>query len=167
MAGFPGHLTPAQLKAYQQFRAELKERRASTSVYQEMVENYSALEPESYELCRYLRSQNFNVKKVFAYMDHHAPRWKEAATQDFYPNVEDAVGAPLSVLLTQFPSLYYGFSKQGYPCCYFNAGGLSVEGIECITDCDRLANLIWYNMMHDLKYNKFPEAKQRHPDFVR
>eukprot|EP00977_Amphora_coffeiformis_P005994 scaffold1276_cov162-Amphora_coffeaeformis.AAC.14 len=164
--GFPGFLKPDQLQAYRQLRDELR-RHPPDSIYHQMVYNYIDLEPESYALCRYLRLYYFHVKKVFHHMDHHAARWKQAATRDFYPNVQDAVGAPLSVLLTQFPSLYYGLSKQGYPCCYFSAGTLSVEGIECVTEPDNLANVIWHNMMHDMKYNKFPEAKKRHPDFKR
>ena len=164
--GFPGYLKPDQLKAYRQLRDELR-RHPSDSIYHEMVYYYSDLEPESYALCRYLRLYNFNVKKVIHHMDHHAARWKEAGTHDFYPNMFEAVGAPLSVLLTQFPSLYYGLSKKGYPCCYFNAGALSVEGVECVTEPDNLANVIWHNMMHDMKYNKFPEAKKRHADFKR
>ena len=164
--GFPGFLTPTQLKAYRQLRDELRQQ-SSDSIYHQMVYNYSELEPESYALCRYLRMYNFHVKRVWHHMDHHADRWKQAATHDFYPTVFDAVGAPLSVLLTQFPSLYYGLSKKGYPCCYFSAGPLSVEGIECVTEPDNLANFIWHNMMHDLKYNKFPQAKKRHPDLKR
>ena len=100
-------------------------------------------------------------------MDKYAESWQEAAVDDFYPDVSQAVGAPLSVLLTQFPSLYYGLSRGGYPCCYFNAGKLSVEGIECFTDCDKLPRVIWYTMMHDLKYQKFPAAQRRNPQFQR
>ena len=73
----------------------------------------------------------------------------------------------MSVLLAQFPSLYYGLSKQGYPVCYFNAGRISVEGVECVTDPELLGNVIWHYMMHDLKYRKFPEAKKRRPGFKR
>ena len=169
--GFPGHLKPDQLKALQQLRSELKKAQQNptkkNNVYREMVYTYSQLEPESYALCRYLRLYNFNVQKVFHHMDKSADLWNEAGKHGFYPNVVDAVGAPLSVLLTQFPSLYYGLSKQGYPCCYFNAGALSVEGIECVTDATRLANFIWHNMMHEMKYNYFPEAQKRHPEFKR
>lgn len=167
LSGFPGQLTPAQLKAYQEFRTKLREGGADTAVYRDMVDNYRAVEPESYALCRYLRLHKFNVKKTFVFMHEHKHKWNEAAANDFYPNIEKAVGAPLSVLLTQFPSLYYGNSKEGYPVCYFNAGGLCAEGMECVTKPENLANVIWYNMMHDLKYNLFPAAKKRHPDFVR
>jgi len=164
--GFPGFLRPDQLKSYQHLRDEIRQH-PSNSIYHEMMYNYTDLEPESYALCRYLRQYNFHVKKVFHHMDRHAEQWKRAKTNDFYPNMSDAVGAPLSVLLTQFPSIYYGLSKRGYPCCYFNAGAISVEGIECVTDTENLANVIWHNMMHDMKYNKFPEAQKRHPGFKR
>lgn len=166
MTGFPGHLTPKQLHVYQQFRDELL---TKSEIHQQMVYNYSSvhLEPESYALCRFLRERNFHLKDVWKHMDKHVAAWEAAAQHDFYPNVEAATGAPLSVLLTQFPSLYYGNSKEGYPCCYFSAGKLSPEGVECITDGDRLANTVWYNLMHDLKYSKFPEAKKRNPHFLR
>lgn len=164
--GFPGYLKPDQLKALQVLREAIK-RKGKHSIYYEMMYAYIDLEPEPYALCRYLRLYHFNVKKVFQHMDKSADLWTEARKHDFYPTIADAVHAPASVLLTQFPSLYYGLSKKGYPCCYFNAGALSAEGIECVTDASNLANFIWHTMMHYMKKNKFPEAKKRHPDFIR
>jgi hypothetical protein len=142
--GFPGSLTTDQLKAYQRFREELHRR---GGVYTEMVYNYKGLEPEPYALCRYLRYCNFHVDRIFAYMDQHTNRWNAAKGHDFYPNIYEAVGAPLSVLLTQFPSLYMGYAKDGYPCCYFDSGGLSLEGVECVTDLERIPNYIWVSFL--------------------
>jgi hypothetical protein len=164
--GFPGFLKPDQLKALQELREAIK-KKGKHSIYHEMVYAYIDLEPEPYALSRYLRLYHFNVKKVFQHMDKSADLWTEARKHNFYPTISDAVHAPASVLLTQFPSLYYGLSKKGFPCCYFNAGALSAEGIECVTDPANLANFIWHTMMHYMKKDKFPEAKKKHPEFMR
>jgi len=159
--GFPGSLTPRQLDAYQEFRAEVHRR---GGVYREMVYCYNEIEPEPYALCRFLRNANFNPNRAFKYMDEHVEDWQEAKKKNFYPDAN--VGCPLSVLLTQFPSLYAGFAKDGFPVCYFHSGSLSIEGIECVTDLDRLPYFIWYTMMHDIR-KIYAEAIARNPSLGR
>lgn len=162
--GFPGSLTEHQLKAYQKFRSELQRR---DQIYRDMVYAFSHVEPEAYALCRFLRFCNFHVEKTFHYMDRHTSKWEEAAKCDFYPDSQKAVGAPMSVLLTQFPSLYFGNARAGYPVCYFRAENLSEEGIECITNLDRLPNVIWFSVMNHLRHKMYPKAQEIDPSFVR
>lgn len=160
--GFPGSLTHHQLACYQEFRSEVKRR---GGVYEEMVYCYKDIEPAPYALCRFLRWANFHVEKVFKYMDSHVKQWNEAKKHNFYPDAGIA-GAPLSVLLTQFPSVYTGFAKEGFPVCYFHSSNLSVEGIDCVTDVERLPNFIWYTMLHDIK-RIYVEAMTRQPTMKR
>lgn len=134
-------------------------------IYEEMVYCYKEIEPEPYALCRFLRWANFHPDKVFKYMDSHVERWEEAKKHNFYPDA--SVGAaPLSVLLTQFPSVYTGFAKEGFPVCYFHSSNLSVEGIDCVTDVENLPHFIWYTMLHEIK-RIYAEAKSRHPSLNR
>lgn len=161
--GFPGNLTRHQLKAYLEFKTLLHQR---GGVYKEMVYCYRDIEQEPYALCRYLRFCNFNVPRVFKYMDEHVEKWEIAKANDFYPTIWEAVGAPVNVLLTQFPSVYSGYSRDGYPVCYFNSGSVNVEGIECICDTATLPNFIWYTMMHDVK-DIFAKVQAIHPEFNR
>jgi hypothetical protein len=159
--GFPGSLDRRQLAAYQEFRAEIK-RRGGT--YLEMIYCYKELESEPYAICRFLRYWYFNVSKTLKYMDEHIEAWEEAKKHDFYPDAD--VGAPLSVLLTQFPSVYQGFAREGFPVCYFHSRNLSIEGIECVTDIERLPNFIWYTMMHDIR-RIFTQAIAKNPSLGR
>lgn len=159
--GFPGSLNPRQLAAYQDFRSELQQRDA---VYREMVYCYKEIEPEPYALCRFLRWSNFHPGKTLKFMDGIVERWQQAKKHNFYPDAN--VGCPLSVLLTQFPSLYSGYAKEGFPVCYFHAGNLSIEGIECVTDLERLPCFIWYTMLHNIK-RIYAEAIARNPSLGR
>lgn len=84
----------------------------------------------------------------------------------FFKDSDEAIGAPTSVLLTQFPSLYSGCAKSGVPINYFRAGRVSVDGIDCITDFEKLTDYSWHAIMHEFK-SQVAEAQKKNPDAVR
>lgn len=142
--GFPGALDIDQLAKYRELRSQLQRR---GGVYLEMAYAYEEFEGHEDALCRYLRYCNFNVPNVFKFMDTRMEIWEIAKKNDFYPDA--GFRAPLSVFLSQFPSVYKGFAKDGYPVCYLENGKISVEGVSCITDLDKVPNFIWYTLMHE------------------
>mmetsp|Transcript_51292 Transcript_51292/g.76120 ORF Transcript_51292/g.76120 Transcript_51292/m.76120 type:complete len:533 (+) Transcript_51292:137-1735(+) len=164
LRGYPGDLTDSEVAACLEFRKQLKTR--DNPAYQEMVASFQSVEEEPYALCRFLRARQFKVDEVFEMMDVGADVWKDGKDHDFYPDADEAIGAPLTILLTQYPLVYHGSAKNGCPVSYFRAGEVVVEGVECITPIDGLTNLAWHYQMH-----KFPavvaEAQSTNPDVVR
>ena len=80
--GYPGNLTPKELAACQQFRAELKKR---DKIWEEVVRVYDPVETEPYALCRFLRARQFNVSKVLEMISETLEIWREARTHGYYP----------------------------------------------------------------------------------
>jgi hypothetical protein len=78
----------------------------------------------------------------------------------------DAIGAPVNVLLSQMPTFYFGCAKNGSPVAYARAAGLSIEGIECVTELSRIENYSWYVTLHKFK-SQVARAQQFNPDMVR
>jgi len=81
-------------------------------------------------------------------------------------DLENVVDAPISVMVTQFPFLYMGNSKAGFPVCYFDAGKLCVDGWECVTKLENLQKLAWYMMVYVAK-PCYINARALNSDFVR
>lgn len=146
--GYPGHLTEKEFDACVKFRKQLRERE---SVYRDMVDAFSPVEDEAFAVCRFMRSRNFNLEEVFRMMDGYLDLWKEGKENNFFPDAEEAVGAPESVLLTQFPLLISGRAKNACPIAYFDASNIHLEGIECVTALERIPNYVWHVVMHKLK----------------
>jgi len=161
--GFPGELTKDELTICQTFHSELNER---DSVYKEMVRAFSTVEDEAYSLCRFLRARKFDIDEVFKMMDDAVPFWKEAKAQNFYPDLNNALGAPLSVVTTQFPTFKFGIAKNGCPVTYTLAGRINAEGINCMIDLDGLLKVQWNNIMFQF-VEKIAESQAEHPSFVR
>lgn len=149
--GYPGELTEEELSDCLRFRSELNRRKTDgESRYRQMVDAFHGVEEEAYALCRFLRARKFDVEAVFEMMEEGLDVWKEASEHNFFPDPDVAVGAPVSVLLTQYPMVYSGISKNGSAISYFQAGQLKVEGIDCVTDLENLTNMLWHNAMHRL-----------------
>uniref|UniRef100_A0A7S4ILK2 CRAL-TRIO domain-containing protein n=1 Tax=Odontella aurita TaxID=265563 RepID=A0A7S4ILK2_9STRA len=165
--GYPGELTDVELDACLRFRSELNRRKTDgESRYREMVDALHGIEEESYALCRFLRARKFDVDAVFEMMSESLDVWREASEHNFYPEPDEAIGAPMSVLLTQYPILYSGVAKNGSGVNYFRCGQVKVEGIDCVTNFENLVNMVWHNAMH-----KFPseiaKVQARDPDGAR
>ena len=75
-----------------------------------------------------------------------------ASKFDFYPNPSDALGNNVekSIYLAQYPQLYTGHSKEGYPVLYSKPGILNINGLESITNSDGLFNFHWWSMVSKL-----------------
>lgn len=163
--GYPGDLTKEELAACLEFRKELKEKREEEPSYYEMVYCYRGIEDESYALCRYMRARKFVVPDAFTMMDGNLDTWKEGKKHDFYLDLEAAVGCPLSVLWTQFPFLYHGVAKNGAVVGYFQPGRIQLEGVECLTDIERIGSFIWNDSVYRFK-DAVAEARTTHTDMV-
>ena len=78
----------------------------------------------------------------------------------------EALRAPVNVFLTQMPTIYSGCAKNGSPVAYAKADGLSVEGMECLTDLDNIERYAWYVIVHKFM-NQIARAQEINPDVVR
>ncbi|CAB9515772.1 Phosphatidylinositol/phosphatidylcholine transfer protein [Seminavis robusta] len=169
LAGYPGNLTPQELNACQQFRAELKKRKRASpegSIWEEVVRIYNPVETEPYALCRFLRARQFNVDKVMDMIADTFDIWREARKHDYFPDPNEALGAPVNVLLSQLPTLYAGCAKNGAPVAYAKARDLSIEGIECVTELSRIEKYAWFAILHKFKA-QVARAQQMNPNVVR
>lgn len=129
-------------------------------------------------------------------MDEGVDVWREGRRHDFFPgellatllvlvvnrvsmimtnlgcipcqiiDADEAVGAPVAVLSSQFPFLYSGSARNGCPVGYFLAGQVSVEGIECVTELGNITNLLWHIMMYQFP-GEVARAQEKNPDVVR
>ena len=97
LAGYPGNLTTDELAACQSLRRELQKRKEDSAanegkVYEEILRVYREVETEPYALCRFLRSRQFHVDKVFEMMDECVEQWREAREHNFYPGESQRKG---------------------------------------------------------------------------
>ena len=94
------------------------------------------------------------------------PMFDNAKMEEFYPDVGEAMGCPVSVFLSQYPFLPIGRGKNGCPVNYFMAGKINPEGIMCLTTIEKLESYFWYSFMWKFK-DEVRAAQDRDPDFVR
>jgi hypothetical protein len=78
-----------------------------------MVYSLRNVEEEPYALCRFLRPAKFDADKMLERLEKSKDRWNEAKAQDFYPNLELALGVPLGVFISQYPFVTCGHAKNG------------------------------------------------------
>ena len=144
--GYPGNLTEEELEACLAFRQALKEDTAK----RDMVECFvpKGIEEEPYALCRFLRGRNFNTQDTLVMAEAIMPSWTKFKQHDFYPTIEEAVGCPGSVLLSQYPYLFWGNARNGCPVNYQMVGRIKMEGVACVTDLDRVANYVMHSIMY-------------------
>ncbi len=103
--GFPGELTETELEAVKHFQSELQTR---DPIYNQIVRALSAVEKEAYALCRWLRARKFDVEKVFELLDEAKDHYAKARENDFYPDLEQALGFSRPVFLSQYPAVFCG-----------------------------------------------------------
>jgi len=164
LRGYPGDLTKEEMETCLAFRHALKEK--DDPSYKEMVEAFKEVEDEPFALCRFLRGRNFDLNATLAMMDDSLVTWKEGKPHDFYPTIEGAVGCPAPVFLSLYPFFYSGVAKNGCPVAYLKAGGMKVEGVECVTDLDNVQSYMWNAFMYQFK-REVARAQAADPNAVR
>mmetsp|Transcript_55671 Transcript_55671/g.134938 ORF Transcript_55671/g.134938 Transcript_55671/m.134938 type:complete len:632 (+) Transcript_55671:138-2033(+) len=144
-SGYPGDLTESELDACLKFREELKIR---DPAYRQMVLAYSPQEDEAFALCRFLRARQFNYEEVFEMLEGNnvVEIWNIARNNDFWKDVDEHFGCPITVIQSLFPALISGLGKNGACVLYFKAGDINVDGLECITDLPDLVPFVWHIM---------------------
>ena len=112
----------------------------------EIVYAFHKIENEAYAICRYLRARDFDIDATLKMIDGYIPRWKEGREHNFYPDfhaVSNHTGDE-SALLSQFPLVIGGLAKNGCIILYFTVKHLSLDGIECVVNLDRIGPYMWY-----------------------
>lgn len=132
----------------------------------EQVYSFRDIEEEAYTICRWLRATKFDAAKILQRLEENQELFNEAKANEFYPDIDKAIGAPLSVFLSQYPFLAVGRGKNGCPCNFFLAGKIHPEGILCLTTIERLRSYFWYTFMWKFK-DEIRNAQEADPDFVR
>ena len=114
--------------------------------------SFRDIEEEPYTICRWLRATKFNADEILQRLQDNQPMFDAAKQCHFYgPNIEDYLGCPVSVFLSQYPFLPIGRGKNGCPVNYFLAGKIQPEGILCVTSIEQLAYYFWYSFMYKMK----------------
>ena len=128
--GYPGELTEDELEAVKLFKIELQSR---DPIYYEIVRSFASVEKEAYALCRFLRARKFEVDKVFELLNDAKDGFMVAKKNNFYPDLEEALGFSKSVFLSQYPAVFSGNAKNGCPVMYLRAGQIQPEGVKVRT----------------------------------
>ncbi len=160
--GYPGQLDSNELEEFLAFREAVRQRPVSN----EIVYSYQDFEEEPYTLCRFLRPTKFSADKMLERLQQSEAGWLAAKEHDFYPDLEQSLGAPLPHFLQMYPLLTHGHAKNGCPCTYLQAGRIETEGILCLTTVSEAASFFWNYSVH-LMPQCMKRAKARNPDLVR
>ena len=91
---------------------------------------------------------------------------QEHVKANFYEDPRDALGVELSTYVAQYPQLYYGFAKKGYPLFISKPGLLCTGGLECITTVDGILRYHWHEMIHNFG-GALRESIKRNDNFKR
>jgi hypothetical protein len=132
----------------------------------EQVYSFRDIEEEPYTICRWLRATKFDAVKILERLVENQTMFDKAKMDEFFPNVAEHIGAPLSVFLSQYPFIPVGRGKNGCPVNYFLAGKINPEGILCLTTIQKLECYFWYSFMWKFK-QEIRSAQSLNPDFVR
>ena len=124
------------------------------------------MEEEPYTICRWLRATKFDAEKILQRLEDNKGMWAIAKANQFYPDVSEAIGAPFSVFLSQYPFLAIGRAKNGCPVNYFQAGRIQPEGILCLATVENTIGYFWHSFMYDFK-DEIRKSKAENPNFVR
>ena len=92
----------------------------------------------------------------------------KAYLQNFYPNPSDGLGNNVekSIYLAQYPQIYTGYSKDGYPVLFSKPGVININGLESVTNLDGIFNFHWFSMIHDFG-GRFRRQTESDPNFKR
>lgn len=141
-----------ELNVYNKFHKEVNRRGGS---FCDTVFSFGDAEDESYALwCRWLRARKFHYSNVIKMVEEATECRSNASKYIFFPNPSDGLGNNVqkSIFLAQYPQLYTGYSKEGYPVLFSKPGILNINGLESITNLDGLFNFHLnkdISMIHD------------------
>ncbi|VEU34586.1 unnamed protein product [Pseudo-nitzschia multistriata] len=164
MAGYPGTLTIDELEECQKFLKGLNKLPPAVA---EQVYSFRDVEDQPYTICRWLRATKFDADAILARLSENQPLFEQAKEKNFYgPNLDDYLGCPLSVFLSQYPFMSIGRGRNGSPVNYFLAGKINPEGIMALCTVDQLASYFWYSFMYKMK-EEVRRTQRMDPDFCR
>jgi len=145
--GYPGFLSQNELEVYEQFRDVFTRRDAS---FRSAVYCFGDEEEEAHALCRWLRARKYSLVDVIQMVEEAVEMREEPGKHEFFPNPHKALGCSPSLYVGQYPQLYTGHSKEGYPIFISKPGVLNVRALECITSLQGIINFHWNAMSHVL-----------------
>lgn len=82
------------------------------------------------------------------------------------PDVSEAIGAPFSTFLSQYPFLPIGRGKNGSPVNYFLAGRINPEGMLSLSTKEQLTGYFWWSFIYKFR-QEIRDSQRLDPDFVR
>eukprot|EP00532_Pseudo-nitzschia_australis_P004986 CAMPEP_0168202500 /NCGR_PEP_ID=MMETSP0139_2-20121125/24308_1 /TAXON_ID=44445 /ORGANISM="Pseudo-nitzschia australis, Strain 10249 10 AB" /LENGTH=719 /DNA_ID=CAMNT_0008128197 /DNA_START=164 /DNA_END=2323 /DNA_ORIENTATION=- len=164
MAGYPGTLTVEELEECQKFLRGLNELPPAVA---EQVYSLRDIEDQPYTICRWLRATKFDADAILTRLAENQFLFEQAKAHNFYgPDIEDHLGCPLSVFLSQYPFLSVGRGRNGSPINYFLAGKINPEGIMALCTIEQLTCYFWFSFMYKMK-DEMRITQQMNEDFCR
>jgi hypothetical protein len=137
-------------------------RRVSEQIY-----SYRDIEEQPYTICRWLRATKFDAAAILKRCEENQPLFDEAKEHNFYgPDLEEHLGCPFSVFLSQYPFLSIGCGKNGAPVNYFSVGKINPEGLMCLVTINQLKSYFWFSFMHSFK-DRMRATQAKNPEFCR
>lgn len=144
--GYPGFLTEKEYEIFTDFRNEVyrrdKDFQDTTFAFQSADEN------EEYALCRWLRARKYNLDATIKMIEEATDCRADVKSNNFYPSLDVALGVESSLYKKEYPQLYYGSTKDGYPLFISQPGRMNIDAIELLTTKSGLINYHWHDMMH-------------------
>jgi hypothetical protein len=117
-------------------------------------------------LSRWLRARKYDLSAVIKMVETAVHMRRDHSKHNFYPDAKRALGVEPSIFISQYPQLYCGQCKGGYPLFISKPGVLNVSGVECITTMQGILRYHWHAMVHD--FGGFLRAsKKSDPNFHR
>ena len=133
----------------------------------EQVYSMRDIEDQPYTICRWLRATKFNAEEILQRLSENQAMFDEAKEHQFYgPDIEEHLGCPYSVFLSQYPFLAVGRGKNGSPVNFFHVGQVNPEGIFALVTVEQLQKFFWYSFMHKFK-DEIRATQAINPDFCR
>lgn len=162
-AGFPGHMTQAEVDIYVTFKKEVEARGGD---FKKTVYSFTEVEGDAYTLTRWLRARKYNLADTIQMVTEATAERAVALNANFYPDPEKVLGVDPTIFVSQYPQLYAGHSKTGCPVFYSKPGRLNIDGIECITTIGGILKFHWHVQQHDFK-QRLLQFKKENPSFAR
>jgi hypothetical protein len=124
------------------------------------------VEEQPYAICRWLRAVKFDSQALLERLEEGKEDFLKAKAQDFYPEIETTLQAPVTAFLKQYPFITSGRAKNGCPVNYFRVGKINAEGILSLVTFEKFEAFMWHQSYHLFQKNvRASQAKD--PNVVR